>query len=158
MSVRLGKITLAAVQHISIKEGRIAGGGSDADTFFASLPGRGVLTPTVLVIEGILFGPEYLAELKELRRAWISGEPLPFAADVAAGSELTEVVIEELRVEQVAGYAERVQFWMRLREYEELLGDAVALASVDAGVRADAEEWTRRKVAQCEVDAAFWSR
>ncbi|MCI5142632.1 MAG: hypothetical protein D3909_13110 [Candidatus Electrothrix sp. ATG1] len=153
MSVRLGKITLAAVQHISIEEGRVAGRKSGADTFSASLPGSGGLTPTVLVMEGLLFGPEYLAELKELRRVWIAGEPLAFAADIAVGSELTEVVIEELRVEQMAGYVERVQFWMRLREYEEPLGDAVT--SVDAGVRADAEGWMKERVAKYEVGAAF---
>ena len=155
MSVRLGKITLVAVQHISIEEGRIAGRKPDADTFSASLPGSGGLTPTVLLMEGLLFGPEYLAELKELRRAWISAEPLPFAADITAGSDLIEVVIEELGVEQVAGYAERVQFRMRLREYEESLCDATAVASVDAGVRADAEGWIEEKAAKYEIGAAF---
>lgn len=148
MSVRLGKITLAAVQHISVEEGRVAGRKPDADRLSASLPGSGGLTPTVLLMEGLLFGPEYLVELKVLRRAWDAAEPLSFAADIAAGSELTEVVIEELRVEQVAGYADRVQFRMRLREYEEVLGDAAALASVDAGVRVDAEGWIEEKTAE----------
>ncbi|MCI5209859.1 MAG: hypothetical protein D3910_13940 [Candidatus Electrothrix sp. ATG2] len=49
-------------------------------------------------------------------------------------------------MEQVAGYAERVSFRMRLREYEEVLRDAVALASVDAGVRVDGEGWIEEKV------------
>ncbi len=57
----------------------------------------------------------------------------------------------------MAGYAERVQFRIRLREYEEPLCDAAAVASVDAGVRVDAEGWVREKVADCEVGAAFES-
>ena len=79
--------------------------------------GRGALA---VEISGSLSGHEARdAFLAELRARFLAGEPVDFVADIVAESELEQVLIEELRLEEVAGQADSFRYALVLREYTE---------------------------------------
>ena len=151
MTVRLGRIELTAVQSLHSEESRTLVEQrvpEQQGSVFQDL-GR---EPVTLVIEGLLLGDDGLATLEKLRLAQAKAEPLSFAADIAAGSELTEVVIEDFRARQVAGHAARFRFQLRLREHvEPPQPAAAATAPVDSAVKADAAAWAGDSVAAAGV-------
>lgn len=151
MAVRLGKIELTAVQSLHTEESRTLVEQrvpEQQGSVFQDL-GR---EPVTLVLEGLLLGDDALPTLEKLRQAQSKAEPLSFAADIAEGSELTEVVIEDFRARQVAGHAARFRFSLRLREHVEPPQPAgAATAAVDSGVRADAAAWSDDNLAAAGV-------
>jgi hypothetical protein len=71
-------------------------------------------------ISGSLAGDEardqFLADLREM---FMNGEPVSFVADIVKESELEQVLIEELTLEEVAGSADAFRYRIVLREYTE---------------------------------------
>lgn len=141
MTVRIGKIKLLGVQDIHTEETRnIVGqripaqkGGVVQDL------GR---DPVIVSITGLLFGEQTLSDLEKLRQAQESAKPLPFAADIAIGTELTEVILEDFKVRQLAGYQSRYRFTIRVREHiAPPQSPEKALAPVNEAVAADADAW-----------------
>lgn len=59
---------------------------------------------------------EFLAKVRE---QFLAGAPVDFVADIAKESELEQVLIEELRMEEVAGDADMFRYRIVLREYTE---------------------------------------
>ena len=57
--------------------------------------------------------------LKDIREKFFAGEPVDFVADIAKESELEQVLIEELRFEEVASDADMFRYRIVLREYTE---------------------------------------
>jgi hypothetical protein len=57
--------------------------------------------------------------LKDVREKFLAGEPVDFVADIAKESELERVLIEELRMEEVADDADMFRYRIVLREYTE---------------------------------------
>lgn len=57
--------------------------------------------------------------LKDVREKFLAGEPVDFVADIAKESELERVLIEELRMEEVAHDADMFRYRIVLREYTE---------------------------------------
>jgi hypothetical protein len=151
MTVRLGKIELTAVQSLHTEESRTLVEQrvpEQQGSVFQDL-GR---EPVTLVLEGLLLGEGALATLEKLRAAQAKTEALSFAADIAVGSELTDVVIEDFRARQVAGYAARFRFSLRLREHvEPPQAASAATAPVDSGVQSDAAGWADDNVAAAGV-------
>lgn len=79
--------------------------------------GRGALA---VEIAGSMNGDEARdAFLKEVRTRFLAGDPVDFVADIVGESELEQVLIEELRVEEVAGSADAFRYAVVLREYTE---------------------------------------
>ncbi|MFC1747181.1 hypothetical protein ACFL2V_00085 [Pseudomonadota bacterium] len=141
MSVRIGSVELTGVQNIhteearSLVEQRVP---SQQGSFFQDL-GR---EPVAIILEGLLFGDTSLTALEQLRQAQLKAEPLPFAADIAVGTELTDVIVEDVRVRQLAGYRNRYLFTIRLREcLEPPEAKDLALAAVNDEIKADADKW-----------------
>ena len=151
MTVRIGQIELNGVQNVHTEESRTLVEQHvprQDGSIFQDL-GRDPLT---VFVDGLLFGAAALSGLERLRAARSAAEPLPFAADVLAGSELTEVLIEDLQVRQVAGYPDRYRYTLRLREYRRLPGPAERLQRwIDADVAADAESWAGSSLAAASV-------
>ena len=91
MSIRIGKVELIGIQEAyteetrSLVEQRVP---DQQGSVFQDL-GR---EPVTVVLEGFLFGPEVLPDLEKLRQAQEKAEPLPLAADISAGTELTDVI------------------------------------------------------------------
>lgn len=141
MPVRVGDIELPFVQGLHTEEQR-----NLAERRAPEQKGGGFQDlgrePVVLVLDGFLHGEGAAATLEKLRAAQARAEPLSFAADIAAGTEVARVVIESVRVRQLAGYASRYQYLLRLREHVEPPEPAGAgNAAVEAAAREDAAAW-----------------
>ena len=73
---------------------------------------------------------------------------MSFASDAIAGSDLTEVLIADLRVQQLAGYPDHFQFFMRVREYTQPPENPAAeSASVQEDIDTEADAWAENAVA-----------
>jgi hypothetical protein len=151
MTVRIGGIEFSGVQDLRTLESRTLveqRAPEQQGSVFQDL-GR---EPVTIVMEGLLFTAEALPDLEKLRDAQLKGEPLSFAADIAVGTELTQVVVEDLQVRQLAGYQNRYRYSLRLREYKEPpQSAAAATAGVDQGVAADAQAWSADSLAAADV-------
>ncbi|MCP3923915.1 MAG: hypothetical protein GY714_15160 [Desulfobacterales bacterium] len=147
MTISIGKVTLTGIQEVYTEENRNLVEQRVPDqqgSVFQDL-GR---EPLSIVLEGFLFGSEVLTDLENLRQAQEKVEPLPLSADIAVGTELTEVIIEDFKVRQIAGYASRYRFFMRLREYTEVpQSQAQKDASVNSAVDSDATAHTENTMA-----------
>ena len=151
MSIRIGKIDLIGVQNLHTEEARTLVEQRVPEQQGSAFMDLG-REPVTIVLDGVLLGEDVLATLEKLRQAQAKAEPLSFAADIVVGTDLTEVVIEDFRVRQLAGYANRYQFSMRLREHLEPPEPInAATAPVDAAVEADAAAWGKGSVAAAVV-------
>ncbi len=140
MTIRIGKLELVGLQTIYTEDTQamVELRGPGQPGVFQDL-GR---EPVTIVMEGILFGAEPQAALEELRQAQQHAEPLPISAGVIAGAELTDVLILELRVRQLAGTRDRYTFFMRVREHNEPPESPEAgAAEVDAAIADAVEQW-----------------
>lgn len=143
MSVRIGKVELRATRGLRSGETRrrVVQGSPGQQGAVAQELGS---EPTWFVVEGALFGPDAAADLETLRAAWQKGEPQALAAEIASGTTVTEVVIEDLAVDQRAGTKDRFDLVLRLREHTappEKKG--AGLAAVGGGVMKDAGRWMK---------------
>lgn len=75
------------------------------------------MEPVFVSLEGTMHGKEALADLEELRSKHQTGEPVPFTADIATATELTQVLIENLVVKELAGRPNYFQYMIRLRQH-----------------------------------------
>jgi hypothetical protein len=149
MPVRIGKIELVGLTNIytedarNLVQQRVPG---QSGSVFQDL-GR---EPVTVVMEGILLGEDTQAALEELRQAQTKAQPMSFAADAIAGADLTEVIIADFQVKQLAGHQNRFSFYLKVREHQEPPQPANAgVAAVNDAVANDAASW-----AEGAVDAA----
>lgn len=149
MPVRIGKIELVGLTNIytedarNLVQQRVPG---QSGSVFQDL-GR---EPVTVVMEGILLGEDTQAALEELRQAQMKAQPMSFAADAIAGADLTEVIIADFQVKQLAGHQNRFSFYLKVREHQEPPQPANAgVAAVNDAVANDAASW-----AAGAVDAA----
>lgn len=75
--------------------------------------------PTRLALWGVATGTDARSFVEKLDGKFRDGNPLPFAADIVADAKLEKVVIENLRIQDLAGKPERFAYLMTLREYIE---------------------------------------
>ncbi len=146
MTVRLGDIELVRLQTVEVAEGRnlvehrLPG---STGSVFQDL-GRGAIG---LRMAGLLLGEEALRDIETLRAAHAEGTALSFSGDIAVGTELTDVVIEDFQVHQVPGHRFRYEFTLWVREWTEPPEPAgAAMAAVDLEVATDARAWNDQAV------------
>lgn len=141
MTVRIGNIELVGLQDIHTDDARSLveqRGPGQIGGVFQDL-GR---EPVTVVMEGYLLGEDPHGALEQLRQAQTDAEPMTFAADVIAGADLTDVLILEFKVKQLAGYRDRYWFYLKVREYTEPPESQAANdAAVDDAAAADAAAW-----------------
>jgi hypothetical protein len=75
--------------------------------------------PTTLTVAGVATGPGALALVEQLHAELRAGLPVPFSADVTRGTTVDEVLVDDLRVRELAGRPERLAYVLTLREYQE---------------------------------------
>ncbi|WP_164013186.1 DNA circularization N-terminal domain-containing protein [Pyxidicoccus trucidator] len=151
MPVRIGRIELTGLTNVytedarNLVQQRVPG---QSGSVFQDL-GR---EPVTIVMEGILLGDDTQAELEELRQAQMKTTPMSFAADAIAGADLTDVLIADFQVKQLAGHESRFSFFLRVKEYLEPPAAADAgVAAVDDAVADDAASWAEGSVAAAGV-------
>lgn len=151
MPVRIGKIELSGLSRIHTEDARKLvkqRGPGEAGGLFQDL-GR---EPITVVMEGILLGDDTQPALEELRLAHANAKPMPFAADIVAGTELTHVLIADLQARQLAGHVNRYSFFLRVREYTEPPEPVDSgAAAVHAAAKADAVTWQQGAIAAAAV-------
>jgi hypothetical protein len=75
--------------------------------------------PTRVALWGVATGPDALSFVEQLDGKFRAGRPLPFTADVVADSRIEQVVIDDLRLQDLAGKPQRYAYVLTLREYIE---------------------------------------
>lgn len=93
--------------------------------------------PARLSLWGVATGPEARAFVETLDGKFRAAAPVPFVADIVADADLERVVIEDLRVQDLAGKPERFAYVLTLREFIEPVEPAGASA-VEASIADDA--------------------
>src|SRR5215210_5427753 len=136
----LGDVELRTVQHTAtverraLVEHRVPGMAGSA---FQDL-GR---PSTCIKLEGILFGEESRADLESLRGMFQAAEPVSFAADIATATEIVDVLIEDLRVVEVAGRPGTFLYQIVLRESPPPPPPVDPLAALNADILGDAQDF-----------------
>lgn len=141
MAIRVGKVEIKATQRVEALEARALVG--------LRVPGQagGVQQnlgrePVLLVVEGLLFGANATKSVEALRAAYATGDPQPFTGDIAVGVEFTDVIVEDLRLVQVAGTLDRYEAALRLREHTEP-PERPNLLGVDLSIVSDVADWVK---------------
>jgi hypothetical protein len=75
--------------------------------------------PTRLALWGVAAGPGALEFIEELDGKFRTGQPVPFTADIVADARIERVVIDDLRVQDLAGKPQRYAYVLTLREHIE---------------------------------------
>ena len=75
--------------------------------------------PTRINLGGVKTGPDSLEFLETLDSKFKQGAPLPFIADIIADAEIEEMVIDDLKWQELAGKPQRYAYVIVLREYIE---------------------------------------
>jgi hypothetical protein len=93
--------------------------------------------PTTVTVVGVATDPTALDLVGSLKKDLRTGEGVPFVADITAATTVETVLVEDLRVRQLAGAPDRYAYVLTLSEYVEPVEPA-STAAVDASVLDDA--------------------
>ncbi len=94
-------------------------------------------SPVSISFDGTFEGESAKSNLETIRSKYKQGIPLPFHSDVSGATDVTKVLIEDLRVEDVAGMTNRYKYSIVLMEYKEPPPEPTTPPSQDE----QAEEW-----------------
>ena len=72
---------------------------------------------TRLDLRGVLTGSDVRDSLEALRKKFRKAEPVSFVADIATATSVEKVLIEEMRVRELAGKPEVFEYGFSLREF-----------------------------------------
>jgi hypothetical protein len=73
--------------------------------------------PTRMILWGVATGPDALAFTQKLDGKFRAGKPAPFTSDIVKDSNLDQVFIEGLQLEELAGRPQRFAYVLKLQEY-----------------------------------------
>ena len=95
-------------------------------------------SPNLMEITGTRHGDEDRDDfLTAVREIFNAGEPTTFVADINTATEVTDVVIEDLQVAELAGTADSFHYRITLKKYIEP-PEPPPTGLLDAGILADA--------------------
>lgn len=92
---------------------------------------------TRIRLYGVASGPESLDFVGKLDGKFRDGKPLPFVADIVTDAGIDQVIIDDLRFEELAGRPQRHAYLVTLREHQEPVAPAVT-PGLDADIAAEA--------------------
>jgi len=73
--------------------------------------------PTRIVVEGSVFGEEPGQEfLTSVREKYVAGDPLTFVSDIATGTEIQHVLVQQLHVQAAASHPDQIDYRVWLVE------------------------------------------
>ncbi len=75
--------------------------------------------PTRLTLWGVATGADTQDFLEKLDGKFRAAQPVPFIADIIADANIEKVLIEDLRVQDLAGKPQRIAYLLTLREFIE---------------------------------------
>jgi len=92
-----------------------------------------------IALWGVAVGPDALDFAAQLDGKFRAGKPLPFSADIVADARIANVLIEDLRLKELAGKPQRISYVLALVEAIAPVNPAPA-AGTDAQIRGDAQQ------------------
>src|SRR4051794_3636338 len=92
---------------------------------------------TRIMLYGIASGAESRDFVEKLDVKFRAGDPVPFAADIVADADIDQVIIDDLRFEELAGKPQRYAYLLTLQEHQKPVAPAVT-PGLDAGILDDA--------------------
>jgi len=99
--------------------------------------------PTKVALSGILYGEKAKEDLEKLRTKFKTGEPVSFVADITTGIDISQVLIEDLKVNEVAGKPDHFMYSISLAEYiaPATIAEAEAALEIETDIGLEVEEW-----------------
>ncbi|MCD1294326.1 hypothetical protein CUJ83_04850 [Methanocella sp. CWC-04] len=91
--------------------------------------------------DGAFQGKNAKSLLEAIRSKFKQGTALPFTSDVSGSADVTKVIIEDLKIQDVAGIQGKYSYSIILREYKEPPPEPTTPPSQDD----QAEEWAEKK-------------
>lgn len=138
MRPMLDDLELPQVQEIGTRERRVLAEHKPPGMSGSLLQNLG-RRPTSLVLWGVATGPTALDFTKKLDAKFRAAKPVPFTADIVADAKIDNVLIEDVKFEQVAGKPERYSFLLTLREYIKPIEPETA-PGIDTDIAGDAQD------------------
>ncbi len=96
-------------------------------------------SPVTISFDGALQGKTARSNLEFIRSKFKQGIPLPFNSNISGAADVTKVLIEDLRIEEIAGVMDRYRYSIVLREYKEPPPEPVTPPSQDE----QAKQWAK---------------
>jgi hypothetical protein len=91
--------------------------------------------PARVVVEGSVFGQDPGQEfLTTVREKFAAGEPLTFVSDIATGTEVQYVLVQQLHVQAAASHADQIDYSLWLIECPPPPPPSDILGGIDAGL------------------------
>ncbi len=118
MRPMLDDIELPQVQELATYERRVLAEHKPPSMAGSLLQNMG-RRPTRLALWGVATGPDAQSFVEKLDGKFRDGKPVPFTADIVADAEIEKVIIEDLRIQDLAGKPERFAYVLTLREFIE---------------------------------------
>jgi hypothetical protein len=94
--------------------------------------------PARLVLWGVATGPDALEFIQKIEEKFRAAKPVPFTADISKDSEIEQMLIDDLKIQELAGKPERFGYLLTLREFIKPVEPATAGPSLDADILGDA--------------------
>lgn len=94
--------------------------------------------PARIILWGVATGSDSQEFTQKLDDKFRAGKPVPFIADITAESQIQQVLIDDLRFQDLAGKPERFAYVLTLREYIKPVEPEVA-SPIDGGLLDNAQ-------------------
>jgi hypothetical protein len=109
--------------------------------------------PTRLALWGVVSDPDAQSFIEKLDTKFRDGKPVPFSADIVVDSEIQQVVVQNLRIQDLAGKPQRFAYVLTLREFIEPVEPPPPPILVEKQVREQAVERISEQIAQITNNA-----
>lgn len=110
--------------------------------------------PTRVLLGGVATGTQATEFVKKIEEKFRARKPVPFAADIVTDAKIDKVVIDDLRLLDVAGTPERFAYILTLSEFIEPL-EPEAATGLDDDILSDAQSLLDGIVNGLDVGQAF---
>jgi hypothetical protein len=132
----LDKLELPLVQEITTYDRRVLSEHKPPGMSGSLLQNLG-RRPERIVVWGVATGPTALTTVQALDDKFRAATPVPFTADIVADANIDLVMIEDLRLQELAGKPQRFSYVLTLREFIKPVDPAPA-PGLDADILGDA--------------------
>jgi hypothetical protein len=109
---------------------------------------------TSIVLWGVALGEDSRTFMEKLDTKFKAGEPLPFVADITEDMEIENVLIDDLRFQELAGKTDRFAYVLTLREHQVPV-EPEDVSFVDTDVLGEALDQIEGLVEGLDAAAAF---
>lgn len=110
--------------------------------------------PTCVLLWGVATGDESRQFMEKMNQKFKAGAPLPFIADITSDSAIENVLIDDLRFQEVAGKTDRFAYVLTLRQHQVPVEPEV-VSAVDTSLLDEALEQVQGLVEGLDAARAF---